>query len=384
MGRKFSEAMNIDHVHFYVEDATAWRDWFVHTLGFQSTAGYSTLHSRTEIVKNGEIQFALSSSLTASSPVSQYLRLHPPGVADVAFQVIDLEQAIATATQHGAQLLQPIQLEPQAQGWSKRAKVSGWGDLTHTLIERSSLTSLLPYEADADRQVGPFIQLHLSDILSARQIVSPSFVSIDHVVLNVATGDLEAAVSWYEKTLGFERQQTFAIRTERSALCSQVLVHPQGNVRFPINEPASATSQIQEFLDVHQGSGIQHIALQTTDVVQAIAWLRQHGLAFLPVPSTYYGQLRQRPGFRLSESEWQAIADQEVLVDWREDTPQAMLLQAFTQPIFDQPTFFFEIIERQTYCSAERSAQAEGFGEGNFRALFEAIEREQIKRGSLT
>lgn len=376
--------MNIDHVHFYVEDATAWRDWFVYTLGFHSIAGCSTPHTHTEVVKNGKIHFVLSSPLTDSSAVSDYLSLHPAGIADVAFQVVNLEQAIATATAHGARLLQPIQTEQQSQGCLKWAQISGWGDLTHTLVERTGFTSLLPHQAEPGQEVEQLIRLDLSQYLSTQQDALPNFTDIDHIVLNVAAGNLADAVLWYEKTLGFARQQTFAIRTERSGLSSQVLVHPKSGVRFPINEPASSTSQIQEFLDVHRGSGVQHIALQTSDIVQTIAHLRQQGLDFLPVPLTYYSQLRQRPGFCLDESEWQAIAQQQVLADWSEDTPQAMLLQAFTQPIFAQPTFFFEIIERQTYCYAERLTQAEGFGEGNFRALFEAIEREQIKRGNLT
>jgi 4-hydroxyphenylpyruvate dioxygenase len=376
--------MNIDHVHFYVEDAIAWRDWFVYTLGFCSIAGHSTLHTHTEVVRNGKIHFVISSPLTDSSPVSDYLSLHPAGIADVAFEVVNLEQAIATATAHGAQLLHPIQTEQQSQGFLRWSCISGWGDLTHTLVERSGFTSLLPHQAEPGQEVEQLIRLDLSQYLSIQQGGLPNFVDIDHVVLNVAAGNLADAVLWYEKTLGFERQQTFAIQTERSGLSSQVLVHPESGVKFPINEPASETSQIQEFLDVHRGSGVQHIALQTGDIVQSIAHLRQRGLNFLPVPLTYYSQLRQRPGFCLAESEWQAIAQQQVLADWSDDTPQAMLLQAFTQPIFEQPTFFFEIIERQTYCYAERLTQAEGFGEGNFRALFEAIEREQIKRGNLT
>ena len=384
MGATFSNSMNIDHVHFYVEDAAAWRDWFVNILGFRSIAECSTLHTQTEIVRNGKIQFVLSSPLTDVSPVSRYLSLHPAGIADVAFQVADLEQALAVAIAQGANLLQPIQTQQQPQGRLKWACISGWGDLTHTLVERSGFTSLLPRHTELVQPVEPFIQLDLSHYLPPQPDALSNFIDIDHIVLNVSAGDLENAVRWYEKILGFSRQQTFAIKTERSGLCSQVLIHPQSGVKFPINEPASATSQIQEFLDVHRGSGVQHIALKTANIVQTIAFLRQRGLNFLPVPSTYYSQLRQRPGFCLTETEWQAIAQQQVLADWTEDTPQATLLQAFTQPIFAQPTFFFEIIERQTYCCAERLAQAEGFGEGNFRALFEAIEREQIKRGSLT
>jgi 4-hydroxyphenylpyruvate dioxygenase len=194
--------------------------------------------------------------------------------------------------------------------------------------------------------------------------------------LNVATGDLERALSWYEEVLGFQRQQRFMIETENSGLRSQVMVHPASGVQFPINEPTSANSQIQEFLDVNQGAGIQHIALQTPQIVKAIAQLRHRGLAFLPIPSTYYTQLRtQHQGLPLSTAELEEIAAQQILVDWHNEASQALLLQTFTQPIFEQPTFFFELIERRS--------QAKGFGEGNFRALFEAIEREQLKRGSL-
>jgi 4-hydroxyphenylpyruvate dioxygenase len=153
------------------------------------------------------------------------------------------------------------------------------------------------------------------------------------------------------------------------------MLHPDGWVKLPINQPTSANSQIQEFLEVNRGPGVQHIALQTPNIVDAIAYLRQRGLPFLQVPRTYYTQLLHRQGLQLSEAEIQEIAAQQILVDWEENSPEALLLQIFTQPIFEQPTFFFELIERRL--------QARGFGEGNFRALFEAIEREQMKRGSL-
>jgi 4-hydroxyphenylpyruvate dioxygenase len=197
-------------------------------------------------------------------------------------------------------------------------------------------------------------------------------------VLNVPAGDLERAVAWYENILDFQPQQMFKIKTDRSALHSQVMVSRNGNVQIPINEPASGNSQIQEFLDVNQGAGIQHIALKTTNIVSAIAQFRASGLSLLSVPQTYYKRLQQRPRLPLSSQEFEAIAQQEILVDWKEDTSLEaqqnipLLLQIFTQPIFGQPTFFFEFIERRY--------QVQGFGEGNFRALVEAIESEQIKR----
>jgi 4-hydroxyphenylpyruvate dioxygenase len=375
--------MHIDHVHFYVEDARVWRDWFIQTLGCQSLATGTSSHTYTEIVGLGEIYFALSAALTDNSPVAQYLRLHPPGIVDLAFKVTDLKVVLNRAIAHGAKLLQPLQITTQQQESLKWAQISGWGGLRHTLVESTDFAALLPILAHAGADLSDLVWVKAASVSRRDRVDAVTFVAIDHAVLNVMSGDLERAVSWYEKTLGFQRQQSFVIQTEYSALGSQVLTHPDGTVQMPINEPASASSQIQEFLDINRGSGVQHLAIQSLDVVRTIAQLRQKGLTFLPVPATYYSQLRQRPGFCLTETLWSAIAHQEVLVDWREDRPQALLLQAFTQPIFDQPTFFFELIERQQYRVNQDYHQAQGFGEGNFRALFEAIEREQIKRGSL-
>ncbi|MHC0061851.1 4-hydroxyphenylpyruvate dioxygenase [Nostoc sp. UIC 10890] len=350
--------MKIDHVHFYVEDAKVWRDWFVHHLGFQPVADrISSFHTSTEVVQSGAVCFFLSSPLLPTSPVAEFLRQYPPGVADVAFAVEDVETAIALAQKHGATILQPVQERQVGTAFLKCGKIAAWGGLTHTLIERSLVFD------------------------KGQKTNDNTFTAIDHVVLNVAVGELERAVAWYENILDFQPQQAFKIKTNRSALHSQVMISRNGSVQLPINEPASRNSQIQEFLDVNQGAGIQHIALRTTNLVSAIAKFRASGLSLLSVPQTYYSQLKQRPGLTLSPLELEAIAQQEILVDWQEYTPleggnsAPLLLQIFTQPIFEQPTFFFEFIERRF--------QAQGFGEGNFRALFEAIESEQIKRGTL-
>ncbi|MGF2035940.1 MAG: 4-hydroxyphenylpyruvate dioxygenase [Nostoc sp. CmiVER01] len=350
--------MKIDHVHFYVEDAKVWRDWFVHHLGFQAVADRSiSFHTCTEVVKSGAVCFFLSSPLLPTSPVAEFLRQYPPGVADVAFAVEDVEGAIALAQKHGATILQPTQERQVGTEFLKCGKIAAWGGLTHTLIERSL-------------------------VFDKGQITNDNtFTAIDHIVLNVAVGELENAVAWYENILDFQPQQAFKIKTNRSALHSQVMVSHNGSVQLPINEPASKNSQIQEFLDVNRGPGIQHIALRTTNLVSAIAKFRASNLSLLSVPQSYYTQLKQRPGLPLSPLELEAITQQEILVDWQESTPleggniAPLLLQIFTQPIFEQPTFFFEFIERRY--------QAQGFGEGNFRALFEAIESEQIKRGTL-
>lgn len=341
--------MRIDHIHFYVEDAKVWRDWFVRYLGFTAAASdINSLHTCTEVVKSGVVCFLISSPILPTSPVAEFLSQHPPGVVDVAFAVEDVEAAIALAEFHGATILQSIGEHQIGATSVKCGKIAAWGGLTHTLIERT---------------------------INNNQPTNNAITAIDHVVLNVAVGDLERAVTWYEKILDFQPQQTFKIQTDRSALYSQVMISRNGSVQLPINEPASSNSQIQEFLDVNRGSGIQHIALKTPNIINAIAKFRARGLSLLSVPQSYYTQLKQRPGFPLSNQEIEAIAQQEILVDWKEDAQNAVLLQIFTQPIFGEPTFFLEFIERRF--------QAQGFGEGNFRALFEAIESEQMKRGTL-
>ncbi len=348
--------LQIDHVHFYVEDAQMWRDWFVYCLGFQAVNDgifpsfshhQKSLHTYTEVVKSGSVYFLLSSPLLPTSPVAEFLHQHPPGVADVAFAVDDVEALTIKAMSNGATILQPV----QDAGFFKYAKIAAWGGLNHTLITRNK-----------------------AKISNEENIFPYSITAIDHLVLNVGVGELKSAVNWYQKIFNFQTQQSFNIKTDRSGLHSQVMISPHGHVQLPINEPASPSSQIQEFLEVNRGAGIQHIALLIPNLVDAISRFRSAGLSFLSVPQNYYSQLQQRYKFSLSLQELQAIAHQEILVDWHEDAPLGqLLLQIFSQPIFSEPTFFFEFIERRSL--------AQGFGEGNFMTLFQAIEREQIKRG---
>lgn len=393
--------MKIDYIHFYVKDARASRDWFANHMGFQPLASVTNRHTHTIAVKNGSVYLVLSSPLTWESPVAQFLRLHPPGVADIAFQVSNLESVMERAIAKGAKVLQPVRQQQLPGGGWKSGKIAAWGSVSHTLSEYAGAASFLSVLTDSgipldwvspsefsaqtlslkyspsDFQIELTPQSAYPDESSLHSTSnSELFTGIDHVVLNVAVGDLERALRWYEEVLGFQRQQTYTIQTDYSGLRSQVMVHPDSGVQFPINEPTSANSQIQEFLDINQGPGIQHIALQTPQIVRAIAQLRALGLSFLPIPATYYTQLQMNyPELPVSPAQLEEIAAREILVDWQDETSKALLLQTFTQPIFDRPTFFFELIERRL--------QARGFGEGNFRALFEAIEREQMKRGSL-
>lgn len=355
--------MQIEHIHFYVEDATVWRDWFIKYLGFHAAGSLTTPQICCEIVTSGSIYLVLSSPLTPLSPVRQYLQHHPAGVVDIAFRVENLASVIAKAMNAGAKILQPAQEKSFSFGALKWSKIAGWGDLSHTFIENQEpqISGLFIYNQWVELSQQP-------SLISTHQY----FTKIDHIVLNVAAGRLETAIDWYKNVFGFQPKQTFKIQTKRSGLHSQVLVHPDGNIQLPINEPSDANSQIQEFLEINHGSGIQHIALSTQNIVQTVQKLRQAGVAFIQVPATYYTQLKCRHRIQLSDQEWQEIQQAEILVDWQEENPDALLLQTFTQPIFGQPTFFFEIIERRFH--------AKGFGEGNFRALFEAIERQQIQR----
>lgn len=333
--------MLIDHIHFYVDDASRWCDWFVRVLQFERVVWRSPFpwmnlpDTHTEWIRQGALVFALSSPLTAQSPVAEFLCHHPMGVADVAFQVSQVKMVVEKAITSGAQLIKPV-TEFNGYVWGKIAK---WRSLSHTLIS--------PFSR-------PF---------------QPGKLSIDHLVINIPQGELESTACWYEQIFGFKRQQRFEITTERSGLRSLVLTHPESGFQLPLNEPTSVNSQIQEFLDLNHGVGVQHLALHTPNLLSLVPQLKTRGLNFLSVPHSYYHQLQDFP---LPARELTTLAHYGILADWQQEALPALLLQIFTQPIFPQPTFFLEFIERRF--------QAQGFGEGNFRALFQAVEHEQIKR----
>ncbi|MBF2077690.1 MAG: 4-hydroxyphenylpyruvate dioxygenase [Synechococcales cyanobacterium T60_A2020_003] len=363
--------MNIDHIQFCVDDALVWADRFARWFQLQIPWDGTVDHTQIAVVCGDAVCLVLVTPLSDRSPFADYRRQHPMGVVDVAFQVQDLDAAIAHAQAHGAQLRYPLQTHTSAAGQLRWVQYQGWGDLRHTLVERRGVTPLCPLTVG----VGAGFPIGWASPAPRQSPIS----AIDHVVLNVAQGDLNRAIAQYEDWFGFQRQQSFTIQTPYSGLISQVLVHPSGSAQLPINEPTSPSSQIQEFLDTHRGAGVQHIALETLDILDAIASFRQQGLAFLPVPASYYEQLQQRRDCKLSPQQLRAIAQAEILVDWQAAEPDAIFWQTFTQPIFGEPTFFFEVIQRCT-ATAQGDRHANGFGEGNFQALFEAIEREQVQR----
>ena len=355
--------MDFDHIHFYVHDAKVCRLWFTQVLGFQYLSSTTTESDQIELVYAGTIYCVFSSPLRLSSPVAQYLQHHPPGVFDLAFQVTDVRATLEQAEQQGATILQPLVVENHAQGKLCWGKVQGWDTLEHTIVERIGPTPVLPSKQ------------FRTDILTVDGMGIGPFTQIDHAVLNVRKNQLQSAITWYQKIFGFQTDRYFDIQTHRSGLRSEVLTHPQGQVKFPINEPTSANSQIQEFLEINQGSGIQHIALRTPNIVETVANLKLKGLSLLDIPPSYYQQLRDQFEQQYSQLNWSAIERQNILVDFEGKPGSGILLQTFTQTIFERPTFFFEIIERQR--------QAQGFGQRNFLALFQAMEREQQKRGVL-
>jgi 4-hydroxyphenylpyruvate dioxygenase len=358
--------MEFDHIHFYVENAETSRNWFIEKLKFEAAGQVIQAQTHTEVVKNGWVYFLLSSPLSPQSEVAKYLHYHPPGVVDVAFQVDNLDAAVNRIITTGRKVLQPIQYHHFNSGLLKWTTLLGWGGLRHTLVERQKLV----------------LGKNIPNIPFTIEY-SPSLTGlegIDHVVLNVAAGELNSAITEYQLLFGLEPQQSFNIKTKRSSLQSQVLIDPASSVKFPINEPTSSTSQIQEFLDYNQGSGIQHIALKTNNIIHTVTQLIQQKLPFLSVPETYYTQLQKRGISNRLITDWERLKKAQILIDWKVQTPEAILLQIFTQPIFSKPTFFFEFIERKVALIKGKMTQAEGFGEGNFQALFEAVEQDQIKR----
>jgi 4-hydroxyphenylpyruvate dioxygenase len=349
--------MYFHHLHFYVRDVAFWRDWFVSKLAFTALTHQNPSPIQpAEVLVQGAIEIRLSSDASEGAAAA-YLRQHPSGLADVGFASDRFDQVLTRSLANGATLTQPVSLNTAGQ---RQCQLQGWADLRHTLVEVSA----------------QWVAAHLAAASATR------LCAIDHVVLNVPQGDLAVAVAWYQRVFGLVSTQQFDITTPRSGLRSQVLAHPEGTLQIPINEPSSENSQIQEFLHHNQGPGIQHVALRSCDAVSAIAHFRQQGLPLISVPKTYYDSLQQRPDCPLPDT---AMASrQQLLLDWAKGGQQGMLLQTFTQPIFAEPTFFFEVIERTTYTEAEQIKCAQGFGEGNFQALFEAIERAQIERDRMS
>lgn len=355
--------MRFHHLHFYVKDVAFWRRWFADKLAFRSSLEAPSF----EVLQQGNIRIRLSgcdelaSQSSQHSEVADYLKRHPSGVADVALESDRFDSAVERAISQGAALIKPVCRNHKGQ---RQCQFQGWADLRHTLVEAQS-DSFQERKAEsidsADKKT--FLQ------------------EIDHVVINVPQGELAAAADWYRRAFDLSYGQQFEIGTAHSGLRSQVLVHERDSLQMPLNEPTTSNSQIEEFLRHNNGAGVQHVALRSADAALAIAHFRSQGLDLIDVPDTYYERLPLRLGCPVETIK--AASQQRLLVDWASSGQPGMLLQTFTKPLFSKPTFFFEIIERSCYLANGKPEVAKGFGEGNFQALFEAIERSQLDRERL-
>ncbi len=357
---------NWDHLEFWVGNARQAAYFYEHAFGFVplAYAGPETgVRDRASyVLESGDVRFVLTSSLTPDHHITRHQTLHGDGVRDIALRVPDVDKAFEHALAKMARpVIEPFDTEDE-HGVIRRAAIHTYGDTIHTFIDRSRYTGVWGPGFE------PVDQPHESE----RHVVG--IKGIDHVVGNVALGDMERWVKFYEDVMGMTELIHFSdedITTEYSALMSKVVMNGDGRVKFPINEPAEGkrVSQIEEYLRFYQGAGVQHIALITDDIIGTVDELNARGVRFLQTPATYYESAEERIG-EIDES-WADLKRTGVLVD-KDD--EGYMLQIFTKPAQDRPTVFYEIIQRKG---------AKGFGDGNFKALFEAIEREQALRGNL-
>lgn len=356
--------IDIDYVELYVNNAKQAAHYYANSFGFQVTAyrGLETgVRDRASwLLEQGNIRFILTSPLTGDNEIAEHIRVHGDGVKDIAMLVRDVHGAYEECLKRGARSARKPETISDEFGEITIAAIKTYGDTIHTLIDRSKYNGVF------------FPGFREKSVNTRSEPVGLEFV--DHCVGNVELGNMNVWVKFYEDVLGFTQYIHFDdndIATEYSALMSKVMAGGRGRIKFPINEPAKGKrkSQIEEYLDYYGGPGVQHVAMLTGDIVETVTKLQENGVEFLTVPTTYYQTLLDRVG-QIDEN----IEDLErlgILVDRDEE---GYLLQIFTKPVSDRPTLFYEIIQRKG---------ARGFGIGNFKALFEAIEREQDVRGNL-
>lgn len=354
-----------DSIEFWVGNARAMAGFLAGSFGFRiaAYAGPETgvADTASYLLEQGRIRLVVTSGLTPESEIWNHVRQHGDGAHDLAFLVDDATATYEAAISRGARPVdEPYELTDD-QGVLRLSSVGTYGETKHTFVDRSDYH-------------GHYCPGYSSDGVPPVPVGPPvGLVEIDHVVGNVEVGRLDEWVAFYEEVMGFTQLRHFdesQISTEFSALRSTVVSNGDGVV-MPLNEPAEGrrTSQIQEYIDTYRGPGVQHLALRTDDIVQAIGSLRQRGVRFLEANQAYFDDVAERLGFL--DVPWDDIVRLGILVDHE---PDGYLLQLFTEPVTDRPTVFVEIIQR---------GGARGFGEGNFKALFESIEREQERRGNL-
>jgi 4-hydroxyphenylpyruvate dioxygenase len=364
MEHDFLPLLGTDYIEFYVGNAKQAAHYYKTAFGFQGIAyaGPETgLKDRASyVVRQNKLTFVFTSALRPDHHISQEVLKHGDAVKAIALEVEDAAKAWKETTQRGAvTFLEPVNISDQ-KGELGMSGIRLYGDTVHLFISRKKYKGLFM----------PGYEPWISDY----QPASTGLLHADHCVGNVGWNQMNRWVSFYENTMGFKNILSFDdtdISTEYSALMSKVMSNGDGQVKFPINEPAEGKrkSQVEEFLEFFNGEGVQHVALATKNIVDTVSELMSRGVEFLKVPSSYYDELESRVG--KIEEDLEPLKNLGILVD---RDPDGYLLQIFSKPVQDRPTVFFEIIQRKG---------ARSFGKGNFKALFEAIEHEQEKRGNL-
>jgi len=361
--KDFLPLKGTDHIEFWVGNAKQSAYYYQAAFGFEliAYAGPETgLKDRTSyVLQQNKVRFILTSGLQPDNEINQHHLKHGDGVKVIALWVDDATQSFKETVKRGAKpALEPQTLKDDF-GTVTVSAIHTYGDTIHKFVERSNYTGIFMPGFQPKKGI-------------AVQAIGLQYV--DHAVGNVELGEMNNWVKFYEDVMGFKLLITFDdkdISTEYTALMSKVVSNGNGFIKFPINEPAEGKkkSQIEEYLDFYKTGGVQHIAIATNDIIETVGELRKRGIEFLYVPDTYYDDLLDRVGE--IEEDIQPLKDLNILVDRDEE---GYLLQIFTKPVQDRPTVFYEIIQRRG---------AKSFGKGNFKALFEAIEREQELRGTL-
>ena len=353
-----------DFIEFWVGNARQAALYYRAAFGFE-LVGYrgpetGTRDRASYLLQQDKVRFVLTTAVKSTGPIAEHVHKHGDGVRDIALWVDDARTAFEAAVERGARpALEPTVMEDE-NGQLIIAAIHTYGDTIHSIVERKDYRGLfMPGFVPAESPFKP---------------PSTGLKYVDHCVGNVELGKMNAWVKFYEDVLGFTNILTFddkTINTEYSALMSKVMANGNGRIKFPINEPAEGKkkSQIDEYLEFYDGPGVQHIAIATDDIIKTVRDLKSRGVEFLKVPATYYETVPSRVG-KIDE-DIAPLQELGILVD-RDD--EGYLLQIFTRPVEDRPTLFYEIIQRKG---------AKSFGAGNFKALFEAIEREQALRGNL-
>jgi len=361
---EFLPIKGTDYIELYVGNAKQAAVFYKTCFGFQSVAyaGLETgVRDRTSyVLRQGKITLVLTTPLTSNNPIAEHIKKHGDGVKVIAFWVDDAEYSYQATIERGAEsYCEPYEISDE-HGSVKLAGIKTYGETVHIFVERKNYS-------------GPF----LPGFIEWKSEYNPpgmGFQYVDHCVGNVELGKMNTWAKFYEEVLGFKNIITFDdkdISTEYTALMSKVMSSGNGYIKFPINEPAQGKkkSQIEEYLDFYEGPGCQHIAIATDNIIESITAMRKNGVEFLYVPGTYYDTVEKRVG-EIHE-DLNVLKSLGIMVDRDEE---GYLLQIFTKPVEDRPTLFFEIIQR---------VGARSFGKGNFQALFESIEAEQARRGTL-